>query len=74
MNRWLMAALIGLTMTSGCAVGVEDPLPAPAPIPEKKAAPPTETFSAEVEDDSEEADVTLDLPPLPQQKPPKPGE
>jgi hypothetical protein len=48
MNRWLIAVVMGLTIM-GCADGVEDPQPAPAPDPVQKE-PPTQTFSAELTD------------------------
>lgn len=45
MNRLLMAAVIALTVV-GCAEGVEDPQPAPAPDPVQKE-PPVQTFAGE---------------------------
>ena len=51
MNRCLMAAVMGLIVV-GCAAGVEDPQPAPGPDPVQKEAP-AQTFSAEVEQISE---------------------
>ncbi len=51
MNRWLMAAVIGLTVT-GCAAGVEDPQPAPLPDPVQKQ-PPEQTFSGEIDSTTE---------------------
>ncbi|MBX3203110.1 MAG: hypothetical protein KF894_33610 [Labilithrix sp.] len=35
MNRWVMAAVVGLTVV-GCAAGVEDPQPEPGPDPVQK--------------------------------------
>lgn len=46
MNRWLMAAVIGLTI-AGCAEGVEDPQPGPDPDPVQKE-PPVQTFSGDL--------------------------
>jgi len=78
MNRWLMAAVMGLTVV-GCAVGVEDPQPAPGPDPTQKE-PPAQPFSAELQaPDPNLAKVVVnnppDLPPLPfDNNPPQPGE
>ncbi len=84
MKRWLMAAVIGLTV-AGCAAGVEDPEPGPTPDPvRKEKEPPAQTtFSEEVGQVGELQGATSklgmgkgtpELPPLPQEKPPKPGQ
>jgi hypothetical protein len=75
MNRWLIA-MGSVLLVAGCAVGVEDPQPAPPPEPVQKD-PPARTFSGELE--QEEADRIAfpgvdnihSLPP--RQKPPVPG-
>jgi hypothetical protein len=57
MNRWLMAAVVGL-MAVGCAVGIEDPQPPPGPDPvQKSVSPPAEPFGGELQ----EITVTQDL-------------
>lgn len=77
MNRWLMAAVIGL-MVVGCAAGVEDPQPAPAPDPVQKEAP-AQTFSGDLEPIGDTARLGigvghLEAPALPQEMPPMPGQ
>jgi hypothetical protein len=82
MNRWLMAAVIGLTV-AGCAEGIEDPAPAPRPDPVQKP-PPAQAFNGELEEEMGEVAKLKtagidELPPLPQDKPglptpPVPGE
>lgn len=76
MNRWLMAAVIGLTV-AGCAAGVEDPQPAPGPDPVQKP-PPAQTFSEEVDtiNDTARLGVGNGMPDVPEQQfemPPMPG-
>lgn len=51
MNRWVMAAVIGLTVV-GCAAGVEDPQPEPGPDPVQKVVP-SQPFSGELHEISE---------------------
>lgn len=77
MDRWLIAAVVGL-MIVGCAVGVEEPLPAP-PEPAQKVRPPAPTtFSDELVDADESATGNAyHLPPVPvpiaSPPPPPPG-
>ncbi len=76
MNRWLMAAVVGL-MAVGCAVGVEDPEPPPGQIPaQRSSSPPTETFSAELQEISVTDPITTELavPEVPVDVLPMPGE
>ncbi|MBX3204060.1 MAG: hypothetical protein KF764_03275 [Labilithrix sp.] len=77
MNRWVMAAVIGLTVV-GCAAGVEDPQPAPGPDPVQKE-PPAQTFSGELEeiDDLAKLGVQTGAPATPtmdREMPPMPGQ
>lgn len=74
MNRWLIAMVSGL-LVAGCAVGVEDPQPAPPPDPVQKD-PPAQTFSGELQEEADQIafpgiDSIYSLPP--RQKPPVPG-
>ena len=84
MNRWLMAAVIGL-MAMGCAVGVEDPDPPPAPEPDRKEpVQPAQPFSEELGQDNsigvlQRSGAERQLPPLPLDMPevptpPQPGQ
>jgi len=50
MKRLLVVAAVAL-MAAGCATGVDDPQPDPAP-PTKEHAPPVKTFSATDVDNS----------------------
>ncbi len=79
MNRWLMAAVMVLTV-AGCAEAVDDPVPSPGPDPVQKA-PPAQPFSGELQqgaDDPKLAGNTgaPDVPELPNQlePPPMPGQ
>jgi hypothetical protein len=74
MNRWVVAAVMGLLVV-GCAAGVEDPQPTPEP-PAPQKQPPTETFSGELADQQDSVgslgDAVKNVPP--KQKPlPVPG-
>ena len=75
MNRWLIAAVFGL-MSVGCAVGVEDPEPPPAPDPVQRPAPPAQTFSqetVEVNHVADGVDHDLQVPAVPVDMAPMPG-
>ncbi len=76
MNRWLMAAVIGL-MAVGCAAGVEDPQPPPGPDPVQKE-PPAQTFSGGLQQVNEvmkgAGTGEFDVPAVPVDMPPMPGQ
>ena len=76
MNRWLIAAVVGL-MSVGCAVGVADPQPPPDPGPVRKAPPPAQPYSGELTevngDSTPSAGNDLDVPAVPIDIRPVPG-
>lgn len=69
MNRFLFVAVVGLMAVgaTGCATGIEDPQPGPAPVTQSRPAPAT-PFNAELSDDGRVDPNVLDdgieAPPL----------
>lgn len=76
MNRLLIAVVVSL-MGVGCAVGVDEPEPAPERGAAQERRPPVQTFSAELGDGDEAAPVDVpahDIAAIPQFERPTPGE
>ncbi|HVH43950.1 MAG TPA: hypothetical protein VM925_16475 [Labilithrix sp.] len=76
MNRWWIAVVLGLTVT-GCAEGVDDPLPPPPARPAREA-PPARTMAGELPNTADELEgdeetTNLDAPWMQQAEPPRPG-